>query len=83
MLGKLMKYEWRGLRLPLLIMLGILGGTTLLACIIIFTINPKMDDVTAGDVNFCGKNIAGMGERELADLRLDEMGFIFQQMYML
>ena len=24
-----------------------------------------------------------MGERELADLRLDEMGFIFQQMYML
>ena len=42
-----------------------------------------MDDVTAGDVNFCGKNIVGMGERELADLRLDEMGFIFQQMYML
>jgi putative ABC transport system ATP-binding protein len=24
-----------------------------------------------------------MGERELADVRLDEMGFIFQQMYML
>ena len=42
-----------------------------------------MDDVAAGDVNFCEKNIAGMGERELADLRLDEMGFIFQQMYML
>lgn len=48
MLGKLMKYEWRGLRLPLLIMLGILGGTTLLTCIIIFTINPKMDNVAAG-----------------------------------
>ena len=42
-----------------------------------------MDDPTAGKVGFCGKNIAGMGERELADLRLDEMGFIFQQMYML
>ena len=42
-----------------------------------------MDSLTAGEVNFCGKNIAGMGERELADLRLDEMGFIFQQMYML
>ncbi len=42
-----------------------------------------MDDLTAGEVNFCGKNIAQMGERELADLRLDEMGFIFQQMYML
>ena len=42
-----------------------------------------MDDLAAGEVSFCGKNIAQMGERELADLRLDEMGFIFQQMYML
>ena len=42
-----------------------------------------MDSLTAGEVNFCGRNIAGMVERELADLRLDEMGFIFQQMYML
>ena len=42
-----------------------------------------MDSLTAGEVNFCRRNIAGMGERELADLRLDEMGFIFQQMYML
>ena len=40
-----------------------------------------MDNFTAGEVSFCGKNIAGIGERELADLRLDEMGFIFQQMY--
>jgi putative ABC transport system ATP-binding protein len=42
-----------------------------------------MDTVTAGKVSFCGKNIAKMKEKELADLRLDEMGFIFQQMYML
>ena len=42
-----------------------------------------MDNFTAGEVSFCGKNIAGIGEKELADLRLDEMGFIFQQMYML
>ncbi len=42
-----------------------------------------MDNLTAGEVLFCGKNIAKMGERELADLRLNEMGFIFQQMYML
>ena len=42
-----------------------------------------MDAITAGEVNFCGKNIAKMGEKELADLRLDEMGFIFQQMYMM
>ena len=48
MLGKLMKYEWRGLRFPLLIMLGILGGTTLLTCLVIFTINPKFDSVATG-----------------------------------
>ena len=42
-----------------------------------------MDSVTAGEVKFCEKNIAKMGEKELANLRLDEMGFIFQQMYML
>ncbi len=42
-----------------------------------------MDGITAGEVRFCGKGIAKMGEKELADLRLDEMGFIFQQMYML
>ena len=42
-----------------------------------------MDGITAGEVSFCEKNIAKMGEKELADLRLDEMGFIFQQMYML
>ncbi|HBH95701.1 MAG TPA: ABC transporter ATP-binding protein [Ruminococcaceae bacterium] len=42
-----------------------------------------MDGITAGEVSFCGRNIARLGEKELADLRLDEMGFIFQQMYML
>ena len=42
-----------------------------------------MDSMTAGEVSFCGKNITKMGEKELASLRLDEMGFIFQQMYML
>ena len=42
-----------------------------------------MDGITSGEASFCGKNIARMGEKELADLRLDEMGFIFQQMYML
>ena len=48
MLGKLMKYDWRGLRLPILIMVGILGATTLLTCGIILTINPKLDNVATG-----------------------------------
>ena len=42
-----------------------------------------MDSITAGQSCFCSKDIAKMGAKELADLRLDEMGFIFQQMYML
>ena len=42
-----------------------------------------MDAATSGEVLFCGKNIAALKENELADLRLEEMGFIFQQMYML
>ncbi len=42
-----------------------------------------MDGITAGEVDFCGKNLAKMNQKELAGLRLDEMGFIFQQMYML
>lgn len=42
-----------------------------------------MDRPTAGKVNFCGHNITDMNEKELAALRLNEMGFIFQQMYMM
>lgn len=42
-----------------------------------------MDRYTAGEVDFDGKDISKLSERELAALRLDGMGFIFQQMYML
>lgn len=42
-----------------------------------------MDNVTSGEVIFDGKVITTMKEDELADLRLNDMGFIFQQMYMM
>lgn len=42
-----------------------------------------MDHITAGQVEFCGKSIPKLNQKELAKLRLDDMGFIFQQMYML
>ena len=42
-----------------------------------------MDSMTAGKVLFGGKDISALKPTELALLRLDEMGFIFQQMYML
>ena len=42
-----------------------------------------MDKATGGTVIFNGREITSLGEQEMADLRLDEMGFIFQQMYMM
>lgn len=42
-----------------------------------------MDSITAGTVEFDGRNIAEMKKKELAQLRLLDMGFIFQQMFML
>ena len=42
-----------------------------------------MDKMTAGEVDFCGKNLALLSDNDMADVRLDDMGFIFQQMYMM
>lgn len=42
-----------------------------------------MDNATSGKVMFDGKDITEMNNNELASLRLDGMGFIFQQMYMM
>lgn len=42
-----------------------------------------MDRPTAGKVELGGKNITDLSEKELSKVRLDEMGFIFQQMHML
>ena len=53
------------------------GKSTLLYCV------SGMDRVTAGEVIFNGRETAKLGDKELARLRLDEMGFIFQQMYMM
>lgn len=42
-----------------------------------------MDQPTSGNVLFDGEDISGMKSSDLADIRLDKMGFIFQQMYMM
>ncbi len=42
-----------------------------------------MDNITSGDVLFNKNNITSLNQKKLAQLRLDDMGFIFQQMYML
>ena len=53
------------------------GKSTLLYCV------SGMDRATAGSVIFAGKETAKLSDKEMASLRLDEMGFIFQQMYMM
>ena len=53
------------------------GKSTLLYCV------SGMDRVTAGEVIFNGKETAKLSNKALSQLRLDEMGFIFQQMYMM
>ncbi|HEX3077546.1 MAG TPA: ABC transporter ATP-binding protein [Lachnospiraceae bacterium] len=42
-----------------------------------------MDRLTAGEVEFNGRDISHFSENEMSDLRLNEMGFVFQQMHML
>ena len=42
-----------------------------------------MDQPTSGKVLFDREDISGMKSSDLADIRLDKMGFIFQQMYMM
>ena len=42
-----------------------------------------MDQPTAGKVYLGGKQIASLPNKEMAKIRLNEMGFIFQQMQML
>lgn len=53
------------------------GKSTLL-----YTIS-GMDKLTAGSLFFKGKDITTVAESELADLRLRDMGFIFQHMHLL
>ena len=53
------------------------GKTTLL-----YTVS-GMDEASAGKVDFFGKELTNLKANEMSDLRLQEMGFDFQQMYML
>lgn len=53
------------------------GKTTLL-----YTIS-GMDHATSGEINFFGKNLTSLSDGQMSQVRLEDMGFVFQQMYML
>ena len=63
-------------------MVAVMGPSGSGKSTLLYTVS-GMDRMTSGKVDFCGRDISSLSEDELAELRLDDMGFIFQQMYML
>lgn len=63
-------------------MVAVMGPSGSGKSTLLYTVS-GMDVATAGEVVFQGKNIAQLNAKEMADIRLNKMGFIFQQMYML
>lgn len=63
-------------------MVAVMGPSGSGKSTLLYTVS-GMDKMTAGDVKFCGKSMNDMSENELAEMRLNDMGFIFQQMYMM
>ena len=63
-------------------MVAVMGPSGSGKSTLLYTVS-GMDDMTAGQVEFFGRDISRLKAKELAAVRLDEMGFIFQQMYML
>ena len=42
-----------------------------------------MDNMTSGKVTFDGEDISSLDRKAMAKVRLNKMGFVFQQMYMM
>jgi len=63
-------------------MVAVMGPSGSGKSTLLYTVS-GMDKMTAGDVKFCGKSLSEQSENSLAEMRLDDMGFIFQQMYMM
>lgn len=63
-------------------MVGIMGPSGSGKSTLLYSVS-GMDIPTSGNVIFGGRDITSLTQRELANVRLNEMGFIFQQMYMM
>lgn len=63
-------------------MVAIMGPSGSGKSTLLYTVS-GMDRMTAGNVIFSGKDIGKLTQNEMSDVRLCEMGFIFQQMHML
>lgn len=63
-------------------MVGVMGPSGSGKTTLLYTVS-GMDEATAGKVDFFGRELTSLNQNEMSDLRLREMGFVFQQMYML
>lgn len=63
-------------------MLAVMGPSGSGKSTLLYTVS-GMDQATAGSVKFLDRELVSMKDEALANIRLDDMGFIFQQMYML
>lgn len=63
-------------------MVAIMGPSGSGKSTLLYTVS-GMDKSTSGSIVYNGRDITEMKQDELAAVRLDEMGFIFQQMYMM
>lgn len=63
-------------------MVAIMGPSASGKSTLLYSIS-GMDRPTSGQVTFNGKDITATPEKELSEIRLNEMGFIFQQMFMM
>lgn len=63
-------------------MVAVMGPSGSGKSTLLYTVS-GMDRATAGQVNFFGQEIAGLAAKEMSKIRLTQMGFVFQQMYLL
>lgn len=63
-------------------MVAVMGPSGSGKSTLLYTVS-GMDAMTAGKVDFFGRDLSTLSQKKIADIRLNEMGFIFQQMYML
>jgi putative ABC transport system ATP-binding protein len=63
-------------------MVGIMGPSGSGKTTLLYTVS-GMDNYSAGDVDFFGKNLTDLSDKEISNVRLNDMGFVFQKMYML
>ena len=63
-------------------MVAVMGPSGSGKSTLLYTVS-GMDSLTAGQIDFFGKDLSTLSPTQISEVRLEEMGFIFQQMYMM